>query len=278
MSPRAAGLAFAALSALTACSWALGDFSGYTDPDPNVPGGDGGGADGAGPTDGGGTDDDGTTPVEASTGFCRANADAGVFCEDFDGTGDAIAHFDRRQETGGVLTVDSASSASAPKSLLVNLPAGTSPGETYVVMSAKTSGAHARLEFKARAEESATGTAAAQFAKLWFFSSGGGSYEVGIGFEGDVYVYEFSSGNYKQLANVKAPPASGWHHFVIDVRIDNAPRVDVELDGKRVVDSVALTPPYEVGAMEAAVGLPYVDANHGSWRIRFDDILYSVPQ
>jgi hypothetical protein len=271
----------AVVAAITACS--LGDFGGYSDGDqtpdsgpPDAP---------ASSQDGAGTSDDGSTtttdagsdaPFDTGASFCELNADAGFFCEDFEGL-NPLLHFDRLLTKAGTVVVDE-------RTMLVTAPASTESSEVGGVISAKAIGSRVRLSFSVRPEEINLATIhATQIAKIYFFGST--TYEVGIGIHGkdssQLYAYEYSPGAYKEFGALPPLKTTGYTRFVIDARIDTensvGPRLDVDRDGQRVVNGVALSPPNAQGTIEAIVGTPYTQAGHGPWKLRFDDILMGLP-
>jgi hypothetical protein len=277
-----AGIAIA-FAALVACS--LGNFSGYSDGD-DLP--DSGSSDAPAATDGGNDGDSapnvpndasGDAPPEASQKFCEANADAGYFCEDFEGPS-PLTHFTGVKTVNGTLTVEVGT-------MIANAPPAAAEGYVYGTASAKATGSHAQIAFSVQPEILNTTTANAnQMAKIYFLVSGKAAYEVGVGLKGanlsTVYAYEYTEGGtYKEFGELPALASGKMTRFVVDARIDDdaAPgaRLNVYRDGVRVVTDALLSPTGSAGAIEAYIGLPYLPPNHGAWKLRYDDILVGLP-
>lgn len=271
--------------AIVACS--LGDFSGYSSGGPPSPPSTAeAGAEG-GVQAGGAADARADGPLaEATDGsvpFCAAKGAGATFCEDFDGAGD-LKRFGRTETVGGTLVVDDAAFTSSPRSLVATAPTSSDSASTYAVIF--TDGAaHSRVQLSAsvRLEALSTnGMAATQILKVWVFAQNN-SYEVAMSIQGQtgkLFAFEYvsKSGYYKTLAELAPVPLSTWTRIDMDVQLANGVHVvDVDRDGVRVLDQVALSPPYTSGAIEAAIGLPYMDANHTEWRVRLDDILLKLP-
>lgn len=275
-----AEIAFALIATgVAACS--LADFSAYTNGEDRR---DGGSPDGAAPANDGGAGGDGSVPATNDAGadasgdaaaaqrFCERNADAGFFCEDFEGP-NPLLHFASTVGKNGTLVVDN-------RTMVADAPANANASEVYGVISPAKSGSQAHLEFSVQPEVlNLTTNHDTQLAKFLFY--GAATYEVGIGIKGTtstVYTYEYVPGYYKEFGTLPKLQANAFTRFVLDVRIDGASRrIDVDRDGVRVVNGATLTPPFTQGVMEAFVGIPYTQPGHGPWRFRFDDYLMRVP-
>jgi hypothetical protein len=286
----AAGIAFAALAAfgaVAACS--LGNFTGFsggdeassdasvdgaidsregekpdaaTD-DASVDAGDGGDAGGDG----------------ATTGFCLGHQNAG-WCEDFDGPVNALTRFIRTdKQGGGTFAIDNSAFLSAPSSFVASIAKAATDGLAFGVMKLPSTGSKARLSISVRLD-ARTDTAGenAQFLKVWFFPNSG-FYEVSLSTDAPsnvVFAYEFDGTNGKSVGPTLPAPALGtWTRFVVEVDI-GVKKLLVDRDGNRVMDAT-ISPSFSVGSREAAVGIAYVGANHGTWQYRFDDVLYEAP-
>lgn len=278
----AAGIGISACALVGACS--LGDFSGFSDGDESPDGGsasdapvssnDGGTNDSSTPI----TPNDGGSDSAGEAGFCQLNADAAFFCEDFEGP-NPLLHFNRTITKNGTLVVENGT-------MLAVTPPNADASEVGGFMSPNVTGTRARIAFSVRPEELNTTSAhAGQIAKIYFFGISK-AYEVGIGINGKdqsntVYVYEFTTGSFTVLQTLPALTPNVYTRFVLEARIGGAsvaaPRVDVDREGQRVVDAKPLTPPLDQGIMEAVVGVPYTDPGHGSWKLRFDDVLMVLP-
>lgn len=279
MGPRARSLVAVTFAcAVVACS--LGDFSGYSGgAAPAVPS-DAAVVEGASLTRDAGADADAPS-ADASPPFCATKGSEAAFCEDFDGAGD-LARFGYVERSGGTLVVDGTSFVSSPRSLVVTGAPSGGPSSAYVVIS--TGGAartRAQLSAAIRLEDvSATSASMTQLLKVWFFAPND-AYEVTIGAHGQsgkLFAYEYASksGYYKTLVELDGPPPSAWTRIDMDVRLGGSNVVFIDRDGARVVDGLALSPPYPSGGVETAIGLPYMDGSHGEWKIRIDDLLLKV--
>lgn len=244
-------------------------------------------------TDGGGPVDaarDAVTPVfpdevgtDAGPAFCATSGAGAAFCEDFDGAG-TLEKFGRVDTSGGTLVVDGASFTSAARSLVATGPSAATPTGAYAdVFTDGVPRSRVQLSAAVRLEAlNTTTTSATQIMKIWFFGTNN-AYEVAmsvLGLSGKLVVFEYTSktGVYKELAELDALPLNTWTRFTIEARIGAAGNVAfVDRDGVRVVDGAVLTPPYASGTVECALGLPYMDANHGEWKVRLDDILVKLP-
>lgn len=266
-------LAVALTLIVAACS--LGDFAGYTG---GASPGDASTSDVTTNADAGSENDgasEGSTSANDAGPFCEVNGDAAFFCEDFEGP-NPLLHFSSMRTTGGTLIVDKGE-------MVADAPASDAGAELFGVVSTKRTGSKATIAFRVRPEILNTTTDNAnQIAKLYFFGDTGPSYEVGVGIHGAgssaVYAYEYTSGGaYKEFGDLASLAGNASTRFVLDVSIaSGAPRITLDRDGMRVVDA-PLTPPRNIGAIEAYVGLPYVPVLHGAWKVRLDDILMSLP-
>lgn len=274
-----ARIASAAFATLAACS--LGDFAGYSGGDelpdgaspdaPVIP--TDGGADASSPVD-----DAGDERTDAASKFCELNADAGFFCEDFEGPA-PLLHFNVTKMVGGTLAVEDGT-------MITDVLPGAANAYIYGNISPMKPGSSARLSFRVEPEVVNTTSDSCQIAKIYFFGAEGApTYEVGVGIKAGssaLYTFEYtdSVGGFTDFGNLPPLAPNTMTELVLDVRIDagsvSGPRVHLYRDGLRVVNAV-LTPPRTSGAIEGFIGAPFVPVNHGAWKVRIDDILMSLP-
>lgn len=278
-------IAFASFVALAACS--LADFTGFTEGDETPDGGssdapaastDGGDSSTTTPADGG-TDAPADASSDAAT-FCETNADAGFFCEDFEGP-NPLSNFDITKTIGGTLAV-------VDGTLIADVPAGASAAYVSATTSpGGTPGSSARLSLSVEPLLLNTTTNnACQVAKIYFFGAQNtATYEVGVGIHGsessELYAYEYTEGGgYKEFGDLPPLAPSKMTRLVLEVRIDTAgpqgARVNLYRDGVRVVTDGVLTPPRTSGRIEGFIGVPFAPANHGTWKVRIDDVVMGL--
>lgn len=252
---------------IAACSFAR-DLDGFSDEFGAA--GDGGRA----PPDGGPSDasPDGT-PIDG--GWCTRNANAGVFCEDFDVPDAApLARFLVTDEGGGTLAIDSAS-------LVCRAPASqegpsTASASKYGAMTAVSASLGADVRFE---KVNAKNSGSAQPLSL-FFESGAISYQVGIGVrgqQGTASVFEYTDPDEASFTILGAIPpiADGTFHRV-ELTVDlGAGTVRVNVDGVDATGLPKLTPGVRSGRALAIAGIGHADENHDGWTVRVDNITFA---
>ncbi|MBX3185366.1 MAG: hypothetical protein KF819_00060 [Labilithrix sp.] len=206
------------------------------------------------------------------------------FCEDFD-EGPLPARFETRSESGGALTVDTTTPASAPSSLLATVTASATEIGRARLEKAFGSGTKYRVFVQMR-EEQRSAKAAAAVRVLGLAFAAEPTYEVGVATNerGEWYGYERRRDEAGAETEGRFPASRAlegqgkWVSVRIDVDVNAAGAgiMTVRFGSDAVVDHVPIAPPFASAAPTMLLGLDAAGPPHDAWAFRYDNVTFQV--